>query len=127
MPLTTVEIPATLLHGFDPVLCSRASQNLIFNHAYDVSKLRRIIGFEHEFSLEEGIKQTIDFQRRWGLLEATGDDPEDWLIELFQQQGETIWQSLGEELRQTKGYQVPDGSPLVKWAPDHYQPDVAAH
>jgi len=120
-PVHTVEIPASLLHGFDPILCSRASQNLIFNHAYDISKLQRFLQFEHQFSLEDGIKHTIEFQDRWELLEPTGDDPDDWLIQAYQQRDESVWQECGESLREGKDYRLPEQPPLVKWAPDHYQ------
>jgi nucleoside-diphosphate-sugar epimerase len=121
-PVHFVQIPASLLHGFDPVLCTRASQNLVYNHAYDVSKLRRLLRFEHQFSLEDGLRHTIDFQDRWGLMKPTGDDPDDWIISNYKQQGEALGQEQGKRLRLEMGYQPPEQPPLVKWAPQHYQP-----
>ena len=116
----TVELPASFLYGFDPVLCPRASQNLIFNHAYDVTKLKRVLGFEHTLSLEAGLKETIAFQDRWDLIEPTGDDADDWLIDAFQNDPACDLQTQGEALRAAKGYQPPDKPPLVKWAPDTF-------
>lgn len=117
-PVQCVEIPAKLLEGFDPVLCVRASQNLIFNHAYDVSKLKRVLGFEHAYSLEEGLRATVEFQDQWNLIEPTcKTDPDDWLIEAFRSCPEANLRALGEQTRLERSYQPPQGQPLVTWAP----------
>ncbi len=122
IPVKFVQIPASFLEGFDPVLCVRASQNLIFNHAYDVSKLRRVLGFIHRYSLVEGLKKTIEFQDRWNLIEPTQDgDPDDLLIEAFRSRFESKLRAFGENVRKEKGYTPPESSPLIKWAPDHYK------
>ena len=117
-----VEIPALFLEGFDPVRCVRASQNLVFNHAYDLSKLKRILDFVHAMSLEEGLRHTIEFQDRWGLVEPTGDDPEDWLIEGYTDSQTASLRRMGEQLREQRNYQPPNESPLVTWAPSQYTP-----
>ena len=123
-PVNIVQIPASFLEGFDPILCVRASQNLIFNHAYDVGKLERILGFRHSVSLEEGLVKTIEFQDRWNLTEPTRDsDPDDLLIEAFRNRRDADLRALGERIRKESGYVPPDRSPLIKWAPDSFQPE----
>ena len=122
-PVDLVQVPADLLEGFDPVLCARASQNLIYNHAYDVSKLRRLLDFEHKWSLEAGLRETIEFQDRWALTEPTLDvDPDDHLIEAFRTRKEADLRALGEMVRNEAGYSPPERSPLIAWAPDGYKP-----
>jgi nucleoside-diphosphate-sugar epimerase len=122
MKVNVAEVPAAFLQGFDPVLCARAAQNLIFNHAYDVSKLGRLLRFEHQFSLEDGLRHTIEFQDRWGLVEPTGDDPDDWLINAQCCKNVTFLEERGMALRIEKGYRPLEQSALVNWAPDHFRP-----
>ena len=117
-----VQIPALVLEGFDPVLCVRASQNLIFNHAYDVGKLEERLGFTHAYSLEDGLKETVAFQEKWGLLEPTGEqDPDDRIIDAWRGRPDADLRALGERIRKDAGYVLPEASPLIKWAPDHFR------
>lgn len=121
-----VEIPALLLEGFDPVRCVRASQNLIYNHAYDVAKLERLLGFKHAFDLEDGLKDTIRFQDRWNLIDTSDDtDPEDTLIRAFRSNPQADLRKLGETVRLESAYTPPAGSPLSSWAPESYAVDRA--
>jgi nucleoside-diphosphate-sugar epimerase len=116
-----VELPASYLAGFDPVLCVRASENLIYNHAYDVSKLERVLGFRHRYSLVDGLSHTIEFQDRWGLAQETGGrDPDDWLIDGFEKGGASSMDELGRRVRDEASYRPPTKPPLVRWAPEDY-------
>lgn len=118
LPVQFVELPGALLHGFDPVRGARSTENLVFNHAYDVTKLQRVLGFTHKYSLVEGLRQTIGFIDRLGLADSTcEDDLEDLLIKGYQNAGQFSVSALGEEIRRRAGYVPPTSSPLVSWAP----------
>ena len=122
LPVEVVEIPAAFLGGFDPMRCTRASENLVFNHAYDVLKLKRVLGFEHRFGLEAGLAATIAFQDQWHLIEPSeADDPDDRLIGAWQTRGNGDPAALGEQARRACGHE-PGPIPLTPWAPDHYRP-----
>lgn len=123
-PIACIEIPAVLIHGFDPVRGARSSENLVFNHAYDVSKLQRVLNFKHSYELNEGLKHTIAFLDRWGLMEPTGEiDPEDHLIDSWRREAGSMLNTIGEQLRLKTRHQVPDKTSLINWAPDHYVPE----
>lgn len=116
-----VEVSTALIRGFDPVRGARAAENLIFNHAYDVAKLQRVLGFTHYYSLVAGLKQTIEFLDRWNLIAPSQDtDLEDRLIELSAKVAVGQLTELGADLRKKMGYEPPKNSPLVNWAPDAY-------
>jgi len=119
-PVQCVEIPSLYLEGFDPMLCVRASQNLVFNHAYDVSKLERVLRFQQFTSLEDGLRHTIAFQDQWGLIEPSADDPDDWIIDGYNAYKVIKPRQQGEQLRRDRDYQLSEKSPLVTWAPDQY-------
>lgn len=123
-PVRLEAIPAAVLAGFDPVRCVRASENLVFNHAYDVAKLERVLGFTHRWDLETGLADTIAFQDKWQLGEPTGAaDPDDLLIDAWRSRPDADLAALGERVRREAGYDPGAGPPLTTWAPDHYRPD----
>lgn len=124
-PVECVEIPASFIAGFDPVRGARSSENLVFNHAYDVSKLRRVLGFTHAHELTDGLRKTIKFLDRWNLIEPTAEiDPEDHLIQAYCRGGGGVMlTAAGQQLRARVNHKVPEKMPLTNWAPDHYVPE----
>ncbi len=116
-PVEMVEIPSAFLHAADPVTFARAFTNLAFNHACDVSKLRRVLRVEPR-PLEEGLRATIGFLREHDLLEPTrDDDPDDRLIAAFRSLDETFMKEVGERLRRSARIEPARETVLPPWCP----------
>ena len=121
-PVTFVEVPASLIYGFDPVRGARASENLIFNHAYDIGKLHRMLGFKHHYSLVAGLSQTISFLDRWNLIEPTRNGRRGPDNRIVHQSGRAEDGGSRSGTADESRYTPPKNVPLVNWAPDQFSP-----
>jgi len=74
IPLPLAKIGRFVLEGlgrmlnFEPVLTQAVIDFFNVNHAYDISKARKILGFKPKISFEDGVKITIEWYMENGLL-----------------------------------------------------------
>ena len=112
-----VEIPALVLHAIDPTRCVRAATNLVYHHAYDITKARTLLGWNPR-NFMSGLRETIGFLDRKGLIESLQEeDWEDRVINLFRTQGMQAIEKVGREINAEARITGPDHSTLPTWAP----------
>lgn len=114
-PVEVVEIPASILHAVDPVRCARAATNLVYHHAYDITKARTLLGWRPR-KFERGLRETVEFLDSNGLVESVGDW-EDAVIETFRTEGARSIENIGLEIRTRAGIDPPERKVLPAWSP----------
>ena len=68
-----LEVIAKLLRAKTPYLLTRARAKMVYcNNIYDVSRSKEILGFRAETSLDEGIRETVNWWKENGYLKAKG-------------------------------------------------------
>lgn len=59
-----LEMPALLFNSKKPPLLTRDAVNMLYdNNEYSVAKAETVLGFKNEYSLEEGIKRTVQWYK----------------------------------------------------------------
>lgn len=116
-PVEIVEIPAWILYAIDPTRCVRAATNMVYHHAYDITKAQTVLGWVSR-DFESGLSTTIRFLDDNGLIERLEeDDWEDRVIRLYRTKGMQAIEKVCREINAEARITGPDHSTLPAWAP----------
>lgn len=109
-------VSALLLSAVDPINCSWNHANWIYNHAYDLSKLKEQLDFEPTYGMERGIRETIAFQEKHNMLEPSLDkDLDDHVIALSEEIVSKEIEREGKDLAISLGLELPKSVIAPPW------------